>query len=187
MLLDNPSALGRLSILPSALLPASGGQLGIGSPFELPLRSTWFRPSASPLTVPPVSITWLRNSDPPCGLSKSRRLIPIPGSPFDRIPWFRYPVRSPGSPGYRKFLSMWPGFNLRITLTDSPKAVTRPHFPVLPAGIICLRCRLSPSGILRRVLLLSSTCGKFRISLSGFPFHFTWFHIPANSCENALF
>jgi len=186
MLLDSPNAFGRLSILPPALLPASGGQLRIGLPFGSPLRSTWFRFSASPLTVPPASITWLRNSNPPCGLSKSRCLIPNPGSPFDRVPWFRYPVRIPGSPGYRKSHSMLPGFNLQIILTDSPKAATRRHFPVLPAGIICLRCQLSLSEILRRGLLLSSSYGKFRISLSGSPFLFTWFHFPADSYEFAL-
>jgi len=81
---------------------------------------------------------------------------------------------------------MSPGFNLWIVLTNSPKAATRRHFPVLPAGIICLHCRLSYSGSLRRGHFGPISSGKFRISLSGSPFHFTRFQILADSRESTL-
>jgi hypothetical protein len=56
---------------------------------------------------------------------------------------------------------MSPHLNLQIILTDSPKAVTRLHFPVLPAGIILLLHRVTISGFLRGGLLPLSSCGEF--------------------------
>jgi len=105
----------------------------------------------------------------------------LTGSP-DFDPRFGFPVL----PAYSKSHSMLPGFNLWIALTSFPKAVTRLHFPVLPAGIICLRCLLSYSGSPRRGHFVPTSCGEFRISLSGSPFHFTRFQIPAGSCESTF-
>ena len=88
MLLNTPIAYGRLVVLPLALLPATGGWLRTGLPFGSPLRSTWLQTSISLLTVPSISVASLRNSDIPCGPSKSRRLSRIAASLLTGSPWF---------------------------------------------------------------------------------------------------
>jgi hypothetical protein len=126
----------------------------------LPLRSTSLRSLISLLTVRSSSIVRLCNSNFPCGPSKSRRLVPTPGFPFNGVPVIRYPVPSYGSPDIRKRLSMSPGSNLQIALAGFPKAVTWLHFPVFPVGFINLLHRGSRSAFFRRSHRFLSSCGE---------------------------
>jgi hypothetical protein len=160
MFLDTPIAYGRLVVLPLALLPATGGWLRTGFPFRSPLRSTSLRSSTSLFTVPSTPVAWLRNSDFPCGPSKSRCLVPNSGFPFDRIPVLRYPVQIGGSP-----VSTSPFHVASFRPSGHPcglsKVCHQTSFPVLPVGLIILLHRSSLFRSPRRGHIQTYSCGEF--------------------------
>ena len=122
--------------------------LRLASDFDFPFDSSiYFCRFASQLGCP---LRAIKVSSPVSNL----------GFPFDGVPGVRNLVQICGSPDFRKFFPMQPGFNLWITLTGFPKAVTRLHFPVLPEFIVLCH-RASTSGALRRVRFVPSSCGEF--------------------------
>jgi len=170
-----------LVVLPSALLPAPGGWLRTGPPFGSPLRSTWLQPPISLLTVQPSSVASLRNSDFPCGPSKSRRLSRISVSLLTGSPafetWFRFTVlpipESPfqcnlasifGSP-LRTFPRLSHGYIFRFSLLGSSSFATGLRFPAPSEEFALFRRPAANSESPCRVLHPSSPGPKFNLPL----------------------